>query len=61
MEFPPWTCREMGRNVHEVAFDFKNESDMAYILLRSDAHHDNPDSLNDLEALFFRARLFKES
>jgi hypothetical protein len=49
MEFPPWTCREMGRNVHEVAFDFKNESDMAYILLRSDAHHDNPDSLNDLE------------
>jgi hypothetical protein len=49
MEFPSWACRELGRNVHEVAFDFKNQSDMAYILLRSDAHHDNPDSLNDLE------------
>jgi hypothetical protein len=49
MKFPTWTCKELGRNVHEVEFSFKGKGDMAYILLRSDAHHDNPSSLNDLE------------
>ena len=49
MKFPPWTCKELGRNVHEVCFNFKGKGDVAYILLRSDAHHDNPDALNDME------------
>lgn len=49
MKFPPWKCRELGRNVHELRFNFKGKGDHAYILLRSDAHHDNPHSLNDLE------------
>ena len=49
MKFPAWSCAELGRNVHEVKFNFKGKGDMAYILLRSDAHHDNPSSLNDLE------------
>jgi len=49
MKFPSWTVRELGRNVHEVEFSFKGKGDHAYVLLRSDAHHDNPSSLNDLE------------
>ena len=49
MQFPAWSCKELGRNVHELEFNFKGKGDMAYVLLRSDAHHDNPSSLNDLE------------
>ena len=49
MNFPAWKCKELGRNVHEINFNFKGKGDHAYILLRSDAHHDNPHSLNDLE------------
>ena len=54
MKYPPWKCRELGRNVHEVCFDFEGKADMAYVLLRSDAHHDNPSSLNDLEEKHLR-------
>mgnify|MGYP001439035165 CR=1 FL=1 len=49
MKFPNWKCSELGRNVHRVTFDFEGRGDVAWVLLRSDAHHDNPDSLNDME------------
>ena len=49
MKYPGWKVEEMGRNAHRVVVDFKGRGDVAWVLLRSDAHHDNPDSLNELE------------
>ena len=50
MSYPSWYCEEMGgRNVHRIVYDFKGRGDVAYMLLRSDAHHDNPHSDNAME------------
>ena len=49
MKFAPWIVKELGRNVHRIVFDFSGRGDVGYVLLRSDAHHDNPHSLNDME------------
>lgn len=49
MNFPKWECSELSRNVHRIIFDFEGTKDCAYILLRSDAHHDNPDADNEME------------
>ena len=46
---PKWTCKELSRNVHRVTFDLNSRSGKAYVLLRSDAHHDNPDCLQSME------------
>lgn len=46
---PKWKSEQLARNVHRVSFDFKRRSDVAHVLLRSDAHHDNPHSNHELE------------
>jgi len=45
----PWVVEELGRNVHQITFTGKSREGSGWILLRSDAHHDNPSSDNKLE------------
>ena len=47
----PWEVEQIGRNVHRISFTTKGRQDECWCLLRSDCHHDNPSSLNDLEEL----------
>lgn len=44
-----WEAVKLNRNVHRLNLRLKNAKDIARILLRSDAHHDNPHADNDLE------------
>ena len=44
-----WEVEQLGRNVHRITFDFRSREDVGWVLLRSDAHHDNPHSNNKLE------------
>jgi hypothetical protein len=43
-----WTVEHPGRNVHVVRWDL-GPSEEAWILLRADAHHDNPHSDHEMQ------------
>lgn len=45
----PWTVEQLGRNVHRLNFTATSREGEGWVLLRSDAHHDNPSSDNKLE------------
>lgn len=50
MKAPPWTVEHAGPNVAVVRMKARNAKDWEqWFLLRSDAHHDNPHCLQDLE------------
>ena len=46
---PSWSCSQLSRNVHRITFDLRRRSDEAFILLRSDAHHDSLHANHALE------------
>ena len=45
----PWAVKELSRNVHQISFTSESRDGVGWVLLRSDAHHDNPSSDNKLE------------
>ena len=53
----PWTVEQLGRNVHQLTFTSTSRKGAGWILLRSDAHHDNPSSDNKLEEKHLRQAL----
>jgi hypothetical protein len=46
---PPWRLETLSPSVHRITFDITSHEQECSVLLRSDAHHDNPQSDNEME------------
>ena len=46
---PEWSLKRLGPSVHRIIFDIDSHDQECKVLLRSDAHHDNPQSDNAME------------
>jgi len=46
---PEWETTEVSRNVHNLRFKFPSRKSVAYVLLSSDRHIDNPHSMHALQ------------
>ena len=46
---PEWSLKRLGPSVHRIIFDIDSHEQECKVLLRSDAHHDNPQSDNAME------------
>ena len=53
-----WKLRKISNNVHEIKIDCDKTKDWEqWVLLRSDAHHDNPKCNQDLERVHLQEAL----